>query len=91
MALLVAGFTPVPFYPFRFLVVLAHYPLPKYILAVFLSRTPRYFLLALLGYKLKIPDYLLLVLFVILFFAPYVALLMKAKKRSQKIHNRLGA
>ena len=29
IALLIAGFTPVPFYPFRFLVVLANYPLMK--------------------------------------------------------------
>lgn len=65
-ALLVAGFTPVPFYPFRFLVVLARYPLPKYILAVFLSRTPRFYLFALFGHAIKIPDYLLPVIFIIL-------------------------
>ena len=65
-ALLVAGFTPVPFYPFRFLVVLAQYPLLKYILAVFLSRTPRFFLLALFGHTFKIPDYLMPVIFIAL-------------------------
>ncbi|MGD8535244.1 MAG: VTT domain-containing protein [Candidatus Aminicenantes bacterium] len=65
-ALLVAGFTPVPFYPFRFLVVLARYPLLKYILAIVLSRTPRFYLLALFGYTIKIPDYLLPVIFIIL-------------------------
>jgi len=65
-ALLVAGFTPVPFYPFRFLVVLARYPLWKYILAIFLSRTPRFFLLALLGHIYKIPDYLIPVIFIAL-------------------------
>ncbi len=65
LALLVAGFTPVPFYPFRFLVVLAHYPLVKYILAVFLSRTPRFYILAVLGHAIKIPDYLLLILFIL--------------------------
>jgi len=66
VALLVAGFTPVPFYPFRFLVVLARYPLPKYILAIFLSRTPRFYLLALLGHIFKIPDYLFPVIFIAL-------------------------
>lgn len=66
VALLVAGFTPVPFYPFRFLVVLAHYPLPKYVLAIFLSRTPRFYLLALLGHIFKIPDYLFPVIFIAL-------------------------
>lgn len=66
VALLVAGFTPVPFYPFRFLVVLARYPLPKYVLAIFLSRTPRFYLLALLGHIFKIPDYLFPAIFIAL-------------------------
>ena len=65
LALLVAGFTPIPFYPFRFLVVLARYPLEKYLLAIFLSRTPRFFIYALLGHAIKIPDFLLLILFVL--------------------------
>jgi membrane protein YqaA with SNARE-associated domain len=82
-ALLVAGFTPVPFYPFRFLVVLARYPLIKYILAVFLSRTPRFYLLALLGYTIKIPDYLLPIIFIILtipFSYPMIKSLLKNKR-----------
>lgn len=82
-ALLVAGFTPVPFYPFRFLVVLARYPLLKYILAIFLSRTPRFYLLALFGYTIKIPDYLLPVIFVILtipFSYPMIKNFMKNKR-----------
>lgn len=82
-ALLVAGFTPVPFYPFRFLVVLARYPLLKYILAIFLSRTPRFYLLALFGYTIKIPDYLLPVIFIILtipFSYPMIKNFMKKKR-----------
>ena len=63
LALWIAGFTPVPFYPFRFLVVLARYPLARYILAVFISRTPRFYLLAWAGHVIKIPDYLLIALF----------------------------
>jgi membrane protein YqaA with SNARE-associated domain len=62
----VAGFTPIPFYPFRFLVVLAHYPLYKYLLAVFLSRASRFYLLAWLGHTFKIPDYILVILFALL-------------------------
>jgi len=81
IALIVAGLTPVPFYPFRFLVVLAHYPLHKYILAVFLSRTPRYYLLALLGYSSKIPDYLLIVLFIILILIANISLLRNVIKK----------
>jgi membrane protein YqaA with SNARE-associated domain len=82
-ALLIAGFTPVPFYPFRFLVVLARYPLLKYILAIFLSRTPRFYLLALFGYTIKIPDYLLPVIFIILtipFSYPMIKSFLKNKR-----------
>lgn len=66
LALVIAGFTPVPFYPLRFLVVLAKYPRTKYLLALFLSRTPRFYLFALLGKSLNMPDWLLLLIFVVL-------------------------
>lgn len=82
-ALLVAGFTPVPFYPFRFLVVLARYPLLKYILAVFLSRTPRFYLLALFGYTFKIPDYLLPIIFIILT-VPFSFPMMRSFMRNRR-------
>lgn len=62
-ALWIAGFTPIPFYPFRFFVVLARYPMWKYLLAVFLSRTPRFYLLALFGNAFPIPDAYLAVFF----------------------------
>jgi len=81
VALLVAGFTPVPFYPFRFLVVVAKYPKWKYILAVILSRTPRYYLLAIFGYSLKVPDYLLISLFALLVLLPYFPLLKNLIKK----------
>lgn len=85
VALLIAGATPVPFYPFRFLVVLARYPLKKYLCAVFLSRTPRFFLLALFGRFAKIPDSLIALLFLFLilagFFPPLIHRLHKIKKK----------
>ncbi len=80
-ALCVAGFTPIPFYPFRFLVVMAHYPLFKYLLAVFLSRTPRFYILAFLGYIIKIPDSLLIILFVVLIVAMNIPLLQNLLKK----------
>lgn len=81
LALWVAGFTPVPFYPFRFLVVLANYPVWKYILAVFTSRAPRFFLLALLGKAFKIPDSLLIILFAILILVANVPVVKKVYER----------
>ncbi len=54
-ALWVAGFTPIPFYPFRFLVVIARYPFAKYLLAVLTSRAPRMYLIALAARAIRIP------------------------------------
>ena len=81
----VAGLTPVPFYPFRFLVVLARYPLPLYALAVLLSRFPRFYILALIGNKFHIPDGLIIGLFLVLLALAVVPLLhdsLKAKSKS---------
>ncbi|MFH1941638.1 MAG: VTT domain-containing protein [bacterium] len=83
IALLVAGLTPVPFYPLRFLVVIARYPLNKYLLALFLSRTPRFYLFAILGNAIRLPDYLLLVLFLaitVIINIPLIRNLMKKEK-----------
>ena len=83
----VAGITPIPFYPIRFLVVLARYPMMKYILAVFLSRFPRFLFLSYLGYKIQIPDYLLAALFVLLILAANISILrgiIKRKKKKEK-------
>ncbi|TET24131.1 MAG: hypothetical protein E3J76_03495, partial [Candidatus Aminicenantes bacterium] len=87
LAVWIAGLTPIPFYPFRFLVVIARYPLIKYLLAVFLSRTPRFFILAFVGNIIKIPDYLLIIFFIgitILINYPVVSHLLK-KRRKNKI------
>lgn len=87
IAIWIAGFTPVPFYPFRILVVLARYPIFKYILAVFLSRTPRFYILAFVGHAVKIPDYLLIVLFILLITTMNVTLVKNLLKKSSRKNN----
>lgn len=62
-AILFAGFTPVPFFPVRFLVVLTEYPVWKYLLGVLLSRAPRFYLLALVGAFFEVPKLLLAAIF----------------------------
>jgi ribonucleoside-triphosphate reductase len=62
-AILFAGFTPVPFFPVRFLVVLTEYPVWKYLVGVFLSRAPRFYLLALIGAYFEVPKLLLAAIF----------------------------
>ena len=57
ISLVIAAFTPIPWEPFRFLAAAAKYNRFRYILSVFLGRTPRYFLLAKLQRDfLSIPD-----------------------------------
>jgi membrane protein YqaA with SNARE-associated domain len=75
IAIWIAGFTPVPFYPFRFLVVISHYHRLKYLTAVLLSRTPRFFILAQIGYTFEIPGSFLLGLFLVLIVSVNVPLI----------------
>ena len=83
-ALLIAGFTPFPFYPFRFLVVLARYPLFKYLLAVLISRGPRFYLYAWLGNHLRIPDVWILLIMVAALVIIYVPLIRVYLRRKRK-------
>lgn len=88
VALVVAGLSPVPFYPLRFLVVLARYPLHRYLLAVLVSRAPRFYVLALLGGAFAIPNWMLVVLFTTLILAinvPLVVRLVKNRRSQQTL------
>jgi len=66
-AIVVAAFSPIPFFPLRLLAPLSGYPLPKYIGAVAIGRIPRIFLLALLGVTFHIPLWLLVIIAVVPF------------------------
>lgn len=57
LALVVAGFTPIPFAPFRVLSVTSKYSILKYLLSVFVGRTLRYYILALTGAALELPTW----------------------------------
>ena len=81
--LVIAGLTPVPFYPFRFLVVFSGYPVVKYALAILTSRTPRFFLLAALGHALHIPIPIIIgicMLFILVAYASFFRYHLKEKK-----------
>ncbi|MDZ7263969.1 MAG: VTT domain-containing protein [candidate division KSB1 bacterium] len=79
----IAGFTPIPFYPFKFLSIASNYSQHKYLLALLVGRAPRYFLLIWLGYTIKIPDWLLIAAFALMFaWGGYGYLKDKLKKRS---------
>lgn len=84
LALWVAALTPIPFYPFRFLVVIARYPLSRYLLSNAAGRLPRFFLLAWFGHSIPIPDTWLAALFAVLLLFIYVPLLKKIIQKKSK-------
>ncbi|MBI4519945.1 MAG: hypothetical protein HY701_03860 [Gemmatimonadetes bacterium] len=57
--LVVTGFTPVPFFPFKFLSFSMGYPLAHYLGALVVGRLPRYWVLAWVGAEFAIPNYIL--------------------------------
>jgi membrane protein YqaA with SNARE-associated domain len=61
--LVAAGFTPVPFFPFKFLSFSIHYPLKKYLSALLIARFPRYLLLAYIGSFFEIPSWAMFAFF----------------------------
>ena len=60
ISLVIAGFTPIPFEPFRFLAGATKYNRGKYVLALFIGRAPRYYLLAKLQRMFHIPRSILI-------------------------------
>ena len=58
--LVAAAFAPVPFFPFKFLSFSIHYPMWKYVVALVVARFPRYYLLALIGATIPVPNWILI-------------------------------
>ena len=62
----VVGLTPIPFYPVRILAISSEYSIRKYMLSVFIGRVPRYYILAKFGQILRIPNWIIILLFVVM-------------------------
>jgi MoaA/NifB/PqqE/SkfB family radical SAM enzyme/membrane protein YqaA with SNARE-associated domain len=58
-SLVVAGFTPIPFFPFKFMVCASKYSFWRWMVAIAVGRFPRYYLLALAGHELQIPNWII--------------------------------
>ncbi|MFH1132773.1 MAG: VTT domain-containing protein [Pseudomonadota bacterium] len=82
-ALVIAGLLPIPFYPLRVLVVLAKYPVMLFLLAVLVSRTPRFYVLSLLGSAFKLPTWGLVVLFAVFILSANIPLVISVAKRKK--------
>jgi membrane protein YqaA with SNARE-associated domain len=86
LTLWLCGLTPLPFFPLRFLVVLARYPLGKYVLAVLTSRFLRIYIIALVGVIFKIPNEWIIALFVLFLavgLAPIVWQVIRKRSRNK--------
>ncbi len=66
VTLVITAFTPLPFDPAKFLAITSKYDKCKYTIAIFVGRTPRYFILAELGSTFEIPISILVLAFVLL-------------------------
>ena len=66
-SLVIAGMTPLPFFPFKIIAFSTNYPLLKYLSALLLGRFPRYYFLAYLGDIIHIPNWITLSMFVLMF------------------------
>ncbi len=78
ISLVVAAITPVPFYPFRIIAPASEYPLSKYLLALVVGRSPRFYILAYFGYMVPLPNEIIIVVFIVLL-ALSLAYLVKRK------------
>ena len=68
--LAIASYFPVPFYPFKFLSFAGKYPFGKYISALIIGRTSKYYTLAVLGYILQPPTWVLVLMFLVFVIPP---------------------
>jgi len=77
LALVTAVFVPIPFFPFRVLVVMEGYPVWRYLLAIAVARGPRYLILAAVGHRFHIPGWVLVGLFLVLAGLVYLPLIRR--------------
>ncbi len=63
--IVIAAFTPIPFFPFRFLAPFSGFSLGRYILALTVGRVPRFYLLAVLGEFLNLRNDIIIGIFVL--------------------------
>ena len=80
LCLVVSGFTPIPFEPFRLAAIVSRYPLGRYLLAIFCGRFPRYYVVAWLGQTLPITDWHVVALTAVLLLVVVVGVVVERKR-----------
>ena len=87
VALVIGGFTPLPFFIFKLLAFANGYPVSKYLFALLVGRFPRYYLLAYAGSFLEIPSEIVLVVFIVMFLFYAISMLMRIQKAKSEKYN----
>jgi len=83
LSLVLSGFLVfIPFDPFKLLAATTRYDKYKYVLAIFIGRAPRYYLVALLGEQVSFPPVLLIGTFVVLAAIPAIQYICKKLRRA---------
>ncbi|HIE26096.1 TPA: hypothetical protein EYP66_02290 [Candidatus Poribacteria bacterium] len=83
ISLVIAGFTPIPFEPFRFLAAATKYNRGKYALAIFIGRAPRYYILGKFQRMLHIPRSILIGSILLLLIVGLIRMLWKRKRQKK--------
>lgn len=84
--LIFTGFTPLPFEPFRLAAIVIRYNVPKYLLAVFVGRSIRYYLIALIGHTYPIPNRYLIVMLIVLIAFPMISVFVKGRPMTRLLN-----
>ena len=87
LCIIFTGFAPIPFEPFRFAAILTRYNILCYLLATFMGRFPRYYLLALCGNSFQISNKLLIIMMAVLLVIPIISSFIPKviQKKNKKI------
>ena len=75
--LALSGLTPLPAFPFKAAAFAERYPRGRYVAAVVAGRFPRYVLLAWLGFALSVPNWVFVVLFLLMLLPSLRAVIWK--------------
>jgi len=89
LSLVVAGFSPIPFYPFKFMVYASKYSIWRYLAAVAVGRFPRYLYLAALGYIFQIPNWIIFASFIGMFLLVYYKKIFSWTKKGFVLSSKL--
>jgi ribonucleoside-triphosphate reductase len=82
-SVVIFALTPLPFYLVKFMVFSTGYSMPRFMAGIAVGRLPRFYLLALLGHFLKIPAWMIIVLFGGIF-AVYLYWIVRAWFKARK-------